>query len=206
MKNLKLNTGIIAAILILSIVISCKQNKKDTKSEDHSMMQHVNKDGHHNESTKKVERKIESNNQKSDETSAIIGAYIEIKNGLVTDNEENAAKGGTSLVQAFSNFDMTKLSGEVHKNYMEIMESAKEHAEHIVKSDIKHQREHFLALSTDIIDLVALLGTEKTLYQDFCPMANNNKGGHWLSETKDIKNPYYGAKMLKCGSLKKQIN
>ena len=101
---------------------------------------------------------------------------------------------------------MTKLSAETHKEYMEIMESAKEHAEHIIKSDLKHQREHFLALSTDIIDLVALLGTEKTLYKDFCPMANNNKGGFWLSEIKDIKNPYYGARMLKCGSVKKQIN
>ncbi|MDD7913312.1 DUF3347 domain-containing protein [Polaribacter ponticola] len=206
MKNLKRNTGIIAAILILSFSISCKQSKKETNSEAHSMMQHNNKDGHHNESTKKVGKEFEANNQKSSKTTDIIEAYLEIKNGLATDNEKNAAKGGNSLVQAFSNFDMSKLSSEAHKSYMEIKESAKEHGEHIIKSDIKHQREHFLALSTDIIDLVTLLGTEKTLYQDFCPMANNNKGGHWLSETKAIKNPYYGAKMLKCGSVKKQIN
>ena len=29
-------------------------------------------------------------------------------------------------------------------------------------------------------------------------MANNNKGGYWLSEKKEIANPYYGSKMLKC--------
>ena len=101
---------------------------------------------------------------------------------------------------------MTTLSGETHKEYMEIYESAKENAEHIVKSPIDHQREHFEVLSTDIDDLITLLGTEKTLYKDFCPMANNNKGAYWLSEVKEIKNPYFGAKMMKCGSVKKQIN
>jgi hypothetical protein len=37
-------------------------------------------------------------------------------------------------------------------------------------------------------------------------MANNNKGALWLSEVKEIKNPYFGSKMLTCGSVKKQIN
>jgi hypothetical protein len=85
---------------------------------------------------------------------------------------------------------------------MEILESAKEHAEHIVKKPIDHQREHFETLSTDITDLITLLGTDKTLYQDYCPM----KKVSWLSETKEIKNPFYGSKMLTCGSVKKQIN
>ena len=171
MKNLKLNTGIIVAILILSIAISCKDNKKENKNhkkhqtemkgEAHSMMTHNNADGHHNKSIKKEVRTIVVNNQKNTATTLIVEAYIEIKNGLATDNKDNAAKGGTSLVDAFSVFDMAKLSTENHKEYMEIMESAKEHAEHIIKSDIKHQREHFLALSTDIIDIVALLGTEE---------------------------------------------
>jgi hypothetical protein len=55
-------------------------------------------------------------------------------------------------------------------------------------------------------DLIALLGTEKTLYQDFCPMANNGKGAIWLSEIEEIKNPFYGSKMMKCGKMQKQIN
>ena len=101
---------------------------------------------------------------------------------------------------------MTALTGTTHNEYMEILESAKEHAEHIVKSPIDHQREHFEVLSTDVNDIITLLGTEKTLYKDFCPMANNNKGAYWLSEVKDIKNPYFGSKMMKCGSVKEQIN
>ena len=119
----------------------------------------------------------------------------------MADSKENTAKGGTALLAAISKFDMSKIPEDAHKEYMEIQESAKEHAEHIVKSPMDHQREHFEALSTDITDLVALLGTDKVIYQDFCPMANNNKGALWLSEVKEIKNPYYGASMLTCGKV-----
>ena len=33
-------------------------------------------------------------------------------------------------------------------------------------------------------------------------MAFDNKGGYWLSETEDIRNPYFGASMLSCGEVK----
>ncbi len=231
MKKIFLTLTIVA---LTFTVISCKDAKKENnkeeglqtemKTEDHSAMNHDNSDGHHDGNTKTKEhdnsdghhdndasashheRDIDANTQKNAATTPIINAYIQIKNGLVADNNADAAKGGTAMVAAFSKFNMSTLKGETHKEYMEIMESAKEHAEHIVKSDIAHQREHFEVLSTDVNDLITLLGTEKTLYQDFCPMANNNKGAYWLSEIKDIKNPYFGAKMMKCGSVKKQIN
>ncbi|MBA4058359.1 MAG: hypothetical protein C0490_26815, partial [Marivirga sp.] len=43
------------------------------------------------------------------------------------------------------------------------------------------------------------------LYLEYCPMANNNEGAYWLSNEKEIKNPYFGDKMLKCGSVKETI-
>jgi len=221
MKHLKLTTGIIA-IAIAFTVTSCKDGKKEKQEETNHQteMNHDNSDGHHDKDAMKMEhdnsdghhdndaaashheREIDANTQKNAATTPIIDAYIQIKNGLVADDKAATAKGGTALLAAFSKFDMTKLSGDTHKEYMEILESAKEQAEHIVKSPIDHQREHFETLSTDINDMVTLLGTEKTLYQDYCPMAKAS----WLSEVKDIKNPYYGAKMMTCGSVKKQIN
>jgi hypothetical protein len=35
----------------------------------------------------------------------------------------------------------------------------------------------------------------------YCPM----KKASWLSDSKDIRNPYYGANMLDCGSVKTTI-
>jgi len=45
---------------------------------------------------------------------------------------------------------------------------------------------------------------KQILYLVFCPMAFNNKGGSWLQDSKEVKNPYFGPKMLKCGEIKKE--
>lgn len=217
MKKMRITTGVLAIALATLTAVSCKDHAKEHDNEDghHTEMKNDNPDMNHNNSDGHNDKDndssfntgdIDASIQKNSVTTPIIDAYILIKNGLVADSKNDAANGGKALLIAFSNFDMSKLSGETNKEYMEIYENAKEQAEHIVKSPIDHQREHFEILSTDIIDLIALIGTEKTLYKDFCPMANNNKGAYWLSEVKEIKNPYFGAKMMKCGTIKKQIN
>lgn len=171
-------------------------NNSEMESEEH----HHDDEDH--AATSSTEREIETSTQKNVATSTIIDSYLQIKNSLVSDSKDGAAKGASMLLMAFSNFDMSNLKGDTLNEYMEILESAKEQAEHIVKSPIDHQREHFETLSTDVNDLVTLLGTDKTLYLDYCPM----KKVSWLSETKDIKNPFYGSKMMTCGKVEKQIN
>ncbi len=215
-KSIKNNIMNKKSIYVLAIAVltltACKDGKKDNPSTDHSKMEMKNADGHNHDHSKmehkneQVKKNMQQSNVKNAATTPIVNAYLQIKNGLVATDKSATAKGATALLKAFKEFDMSKLSGNTHKEYMEILENAKEQAEHIEKSPIDHQREHFEVLSTDITDMIALLGTEKTLYQDHCPMANDGKGADWLSETKDIKNPYFGSKMMKCGSVKKQIN
>jgi hypothetical protein len=68
------------------------------------------------------------------------------------------------------------------------------------------QREHYAALSEDVIALIRATGLSSgELYVDFCPMANDDKGANWLSASKDIKNPYFGDQMLTCGEVKETI-
>ena len=102
---------------------------------------------------------------------------------------------------------MNSISKEQMKTYMDIADDLKENAEHIGENagKLDHQREHFVLVSKDINDLIATFGTKQKLYQDFCPMADEGKGAIWISETKEIKNPYLGAKMPTCGTIKKEL-
>ncbi len=138
----------------------------------------------------------------------IVNNYLQLKNAFTKDNTNNAATAGASLQTVFKNFDKTALNAEQKKLFEEVADDATEHAEHIAKNggNIAHQREHFEMLSKDIADLIKTFGNGgQTLYKDFCPMANNNKGAYWISETKDIKNPYLGKAMPTCGSVKETI-
>ena len=37
-------------------------------------------------------------------------------------------------------------------------------------------------------------------------MAFDNKGAYWLSEEKEIRNPYFGSKMLTCGETADSVD
>lgn len=73
-------------------------------------------------------------------------------------------------------------------------------------NNIETQRAAFSDLSNQLINLVKKAGMNSgELYVDFCPMALNDKGAYWISGKKEIRNPYFGDKMLSCGELKETI-
>ena len=132
----------------------------------------------------------------------IVGDYLQIKNALTNDNGSEAAKGGKAMNEAISKLDKSLLTVEQKKVFDNIEESLQEDAEHIGKNSdkVEHQREHFATMSEAVYALVKAFGGGKTIYHDHCPMYNEGKGAMWLSETKEIRNPYYGNKMITCGS------
>jgi hypothetical protein len=137
----------------------------------------------------------------------LVASYLQLKNALTKDNSNDAATAGKALAKGFLKFDQETLSASQKKSFTDIADDAHEMSEHIGESagKLPHQREHFDMLSKDMVDLVKLLGAGQPLFVDHCPMYNNNKGADWLSETKDIKNPYLGTKMPTCGSVKEEL-
>ena len=185
MKNLKMS---IAAVLLLAVSFTNAQEKKKM-NHDHEDM----KMDHSKMTTMKNDAKTET----------ILSDYFNLKNALVADDTKKAAQAGSKLVVSLKAFDTDSYSKENQEELEDIIEDAVEHAEHISESAIDHQREHFKTLSKDITDLVAITGTKNTLYQQFCPMYD--KGSAWLSQKDEVRNPYYGSKMLKCGKVQKTI-
>jgi hypothetical protein len=232
MKNV-----ILSAIAMAFVMVSCNQKSKEvetsntekseTASEMFSCSMHPEVTGKKGDKcskcgmeltepvTSKKMEDVKSTETKTDVTTVtqadyttdIIISYINLKNRLVNDDSKGAADKGKVLLASFERFDTKTLDAKQKKEYIDIADDAKEHAEHIGDNagKIDHQREHFAILSKDINDLIKLLGSNQKLYQDHCPMYDEGKGAIWISETKEIKNPYYGSQMLTCGSLKKTL-
>jgi hypothetical protein len=197
MKNSKTIATILVISLINLTIISCKNAKKENAQDSivHSEMNHNKMD--------KSNNMMDANSQNSG-AQKVLADYMSLKDALVATNKDAAAKAGKKLENTLKNFDVSSYTSKQQKELKDIIADAKEHAEHIGRSEMDHQREHFKVLSKDIIDMIAITGTENTLYQQFCPMYD--KGSAWLSLNKEIKNPYYGSKMLKCGKVQKEIN
>ncbi len=205
MKNI-----ILSALVMAFVMVSCNQKNKQVETSNTPMMK--------NDSTMKMndstmmDMTVEKTNsatptEPSPYVNDIIISYINLKNKLVNDDTNGAADKAKLLLTSFNRFNTNVLDPKQKKDYLDIAESAKENAEHIGDNagKLDHQREHFVLLSKDTNDLINLFGTKQKLYQDFCPMADEGKGAIWISETKEIKNPYLGAKMPTCGTIKKEF-
>ncbi|MEJ7769496.1 MAG: DUF3347 domain-containing protein, partial [Chitinophagaceae bacterium] len=140
-------------------------------------------------------------------TNEVVASYLQLKNALANDNAKEAAIAGKAVSEAVQQMNNAALNADQRKLYDDVKEDMQEHGEHISTNEdkIAHQREHFDMLSAGMYDLVKAIGSEQTLYKDHCPMYNDGKGANWLSETKEIKNPYMGKKMRTCGSVKEEM-
>jgi hypothetical protein len=178
MKNLKMS---IAAMLLLTVSFSNAQ-EKETMNHNHSNM---NMGGM---SMNDTQMGLKFNDENIADA---YGNYILIKTALVSSNRYEAEKGAALLVKSLKNIKGTDVA---IKAAVSIENS----------QDLNAQRTTFSKLSNEMAVLVKGKLNSGSIYKDFCPMALDG-GAYWLSSEKNILNPYYGDKMLKCGSVKEII-
>ncbi len=137
---------------------------------------------------------------------AVISDYINVKNALVADNSANAQMEAVKLKKSLNKVDMLLLLGDAHNVWMKTLKPTQKAVETIINSkEIGTQRNAFLVLGKNLSEAIKTFGADtggKTVYLEFCPMADDNNGGYWLSYEKEIKNPYFGQAMLTCGEVK----
>ena len=137
----------------------------------------------------------------------VFEAYIQTKEALVKDDFDRVKENASLLEKNLDKVDMKLLTeADAHQHWMKVEKEMRLTASSIAASDdIKEQRTHFKALSTAITSAVQMYGVGQLVYNQYCPMADDNKGAYWLSNDKNVLNPYFGSAMLACGSVKQVI-
>lgn len=136
-----------------------------------------------------------------------ITQYFELKNSLVKSDFLLTQLNSKKLESLLQKIDMKLLDDEAHDVWMKQLPVIKKVTGQLkTAKDIEKQRELFSILSNHIIETMETFGSEmEALYVAYCPMALGDKGAYWLSEIEEIYNPYFGDKMLRCGTVKKTI-
>ncbi|MCO5279175.1 MAG: DUF3347 domain-containing protein [Saprospiraceae bacterium] len=164
-------------------------NKPVAKS-DHKIETHD-----HSNRTTTIEK------QETNQLNAVFESYFAVKDALVKTDGNTASAKAKDLSNVISAVKMETLTTDEHNVWMEVMKDLAFDAEHISDTkEIGHQRDHFMSLSKNMYELIKVSKSETPIYYQHCPMANGGKGANWLSKENAIKNPYYGSKMLTCGS------
>lgn len=141
------------------------------------------------------------------EIKSLINDYFSLKNALVSDDFTAAQLKGQIFIDGVKEIkdDMFDSSARtLWHSYSSALKKNLTHIDHF--TNIEELRKEFIETSNIVKSIAtSFLPTEKNIYVQYCPMANNNNGAEWLSLEKEIKNPYFGASMLMCGSIKNEI-
>ncbi|MCA0931717.1 efflux RND transporter periplasmic adaptor subunit [Lutimonas saemankumensis] len=137
----------------------------------------------------------------------VFETYLLMKDALVKDDQETVVVQSKSMLTELSKVSSDDLedsisieSWEKIKNNMEI-EAGKISA----TNSLEQQRSHFKDLSNYTTNAVQIFGVGQEVYHQYCPMADNDKGAYWLSDSENVLNPYFGNAMLACGLVKQVI-
>jgi len=139
----------------------------------------------------------------------VVTKYLSLKEKLANDDADIQSD-VKAIQKSLKTVDMSLVMEDAHNVWMDALKGMNKDLKMLNKAiSIDEQRTIFLTISKSLSDAAKKLGVEmkdnKALYLEFCPMANNNKGGYWLSTEKKIKNPYFGLKMSKCGEVKETL-
>lgn len=181
MRNLKIyDIRIIIVGILVVTIFSCKENNtsKTDEKQEHSGMSHI---GHVGEQTKEVQFK-------NVQTAEVFQHYIHIKTALVN-TDANEAKTGAQMLAKLTENTALKTAVESIIN----------------TDDIEVQRKAFTEVTAQMEIVLKDALSSGEVYKQYCPMAFDNTGGYWFSKEKEIRNPYFGDRMLKCGSVAKTI-
>jgi len=75
------------------------------------------------------------------------------------------------------------------------------------EKDREEKRKAFQMASEQLYDFIRTVQYDReVVYHQYCPMAFNDQGATWLSNSSDIKNPYLPKKMLHCGEVKDSVD
>ncbi|KAA3640414.1 MAG: efflux RND transporter periplasmic adaptor subunit [Bacteroidetes bacterium] len=138
-----------------------------------------------------------------EQLSSLVQVYFDLKDGFVATDSKLASTAAQSFLTQLEKVDMNLLKGEAHMYWMEQLKGMTGHVEQVIqKSEVEDQRTQFAFLSQLMIQTLGAFGYEgDKLYIQHCPMAMNDEGADWISKEEQIKNPYFGDKMMKCGSV-----
>jgi hypothetical protein len=139
---------------------------------------------------------------KADTTSSInkvLAAYLEIKDALANDDNKLANQKAIAFTAVLKEVNTAQLDAKQKTTWLKYSEKLRYDGDHIGESAaIAHQREHFASLSKNMYAVIKGLKTNTSpVYMQYCPMKKES----WLSESEEIKNPYYGKGMSECGKV-----
>ncbi|MCG9971813.1 DUF3347 domain-containing protein [Christiangramia crocea] len=191
MMKSKLKSSIVLSMLAGSLVLtSCGDNKKEKDDASDPMQHEMHQEAEDMDHAKETEKSMVE--FKNDTIQEVYKQYLTMKDALVKSDHVGVQEAADKIVAAY---------GEAAKDNG-IALRAKRFSD---VSNIHEQRDIFSSLTKALEPVLKEAISDGKIYKQYCPMAFGGKGDYWYSDSEQIRNPYFGDKMLKCGRVEETI-
>jgi Cu(I)/Ag(I) efflux system membrane fusion protein len=199
MKKTLLPIVVIAAIVLFARPFFCSGDDKKAKEQE--------------EATKQQPLSITKNTDAFNQSyTQLLTAYFNLKDALVASDTAKATAAARALAVATDSLKVSEIKGdstglikETARNFTGNISSTAQSV--ASEKDLEGKRKSFEAIGNDLWSLTRTVKYNgQKVYWEYCPMAFNQKGAYWISNERDIKNPYFGKEMLNCGSVEDSLD
>ena len=143
---------------------------------------------------------------------ALRDAFVEYDTARVnTVSKQLAADAGSLKLDALKG-DTSDVVKATAKDYTTTVQTAA--GDIALQKDFNKKQRQFQTASDALYELVRTVQYDREkIYHQHCPMAFDNEGAYWISNSHEIVNPYMGKKhpkyrsaMLECGDIPDSLN
>lgn len=210
MKIKSMFYSLLLSAAVVTFFANCSGNKKEddhTGHEDHAGKDTTEHASGSTAAAEAAEPQFQVDASFQNQLASVFTSYVELKDAFVASDAGKVKDEAKQTDEALAKVDMKLLSGAAHNDWMNYLSPIQSSLKEIqAAADIEAQRKAFSNLSDNLYKSVKAFGLGgKEAFYEFCPMAFNNEGAYWLSDQEQIKNPYFGDKMLTCGSVKEKL-
>lgn len=137
----------------------------------------------------------------------MLNDYYSVKDALSADDTVNANSAAGQLAMHSSNLALDEIkgdsTGDIKNTALNFTGTMTGSAKALsAEPKLEAKRKEFEMITDALYNLIRVVKYDGSkIYYLFCPMAFNDKGAYWLSNESEVRNPYFGKKMLTCGNV-----
>ena len=154
----------------------------------------------------------ENSNAFNQSFTQLLNSYYSLKDALVASDTAKASSAAHAVAKAADGLKVNEIKGdstgvikETAKNFTGTITSSAQAL--AAEKDIKDKRKEFVMIADAMWSLTRTVKYEgEKVYWEYCPMAFNKQGAYWMSNEREIKNPFFGNEMLNCGSVEDSLD
>lgn len=146
----------------------------------------------------------------------LLSAYYQLKDALVEYDTIAANKAATALIVAADSINVKEVTDSTLAATLQNFSGsiASEAKALVIETDLGEKKRSFSMISENLYPMLqSIQYNETVIYHQMCPMAfNDNETAFWLSDNREVVNPYLGKKhpkyasgMLHCGEVKDSL-